>query len=126
MKTPLAFGTRHLSAIGFVIEANEMKQAVQHQDANLIHQRVAKLTGLHFGALNRDREVADRFFAIGWERKDIGCVVVVTKLPVEPLEGAVVRDETGKGAAGCDGERQGMSKLGERSLGLFVELQLNR
>ena len=47
--TPEGFGARHLAAVGFVIQAQQVEQAVQHQDANLIFEGVAEHRGLFAG-----------------------------------------------------------------------------
>ena len=54
----MSFGARHLAAIGFVIHAQQMQNAMQHQHRDLVAHRMAVLDGLLFGSVEGDCDLA--------------------------------------------------------------------
>ena len=57
-RTPALLGARHLSAVSFVIEAEQVQQAVQHEDLDFVFDGVAELARLRSCAAQRDSEIA--------------------------------------------------------------------
>ena len=48
----------HLAAVGLMVEAGEVEQAVKYQDTELVSERMAVLRSLAGGGFERDGEVA--------------------------------------------------------------------
>ena len=58
LPAPSGFGSGHPAAIGFMIQAGQMQNTVQHQDADLVQARMAELARLDGGAVGGDGELA--------------------------------------------------------------------
>jgi hypothetical protein len=55
---PALFGASHPAAVGFVIHAQQVQDAVEHQDLDFLFRLVAEFAGLGAGAGERDGHVA--------------------------------------------------------------------
>jgi hypothetical protein len=91
---PAGFGALHLAAVRFVVHAQQVEEAVQHQDADFVFKRVAEC-----GCLSPGLGGGDGHFAEGWgrwlcrKREDIGRVVFAEEIAVEAPQIAVAGDE---------------------------------
>jgi len=56
---PALFGARHAAAVGGMIHAQQVQQAVQHEDLDLLPGVVAEGAGLGAGAGEGDGDVAE-------------------------------------------------------------------
>jgi hypothetical protein len=96
LRAQSSFTARHLACIRFVIEAREVKQAVEDQDSDFDGKGVALLGSLSARGRHADGEIADNFFApfslvpflvleefSGGEREDVGGLVEAAELAVE-------------------------------------------
>lgn len=84
-----------------MIEPRKMKDAVQHQDSNLVFEIVAVLSGLRPRAVDGNRDLAQKAIARPrGEREYVGRVVSAQEVAVQPLEIGVARDKTGERTAG--------------------------
>ena len=76
-RAPFIFGPRHLAAVLFMIHAEQMQDAVQHQNLDLLSDAVAVLGRLPAGLLERDRDVAQETESLpGRKRQHVGGVVL--------------------------------------------------
>ena len=62
---PALLRARHPAAVGFMIHAQQVQHAVQHQDADFLLGRVAELAGLRARTIDGDRDVAQQDAARG-------------------------------------------------------------
>ena len=80
---------RHLAMITLVIEACEVKDAMQHQNFNFIRQRMAKVLGVLPGNVGGNRKLTDGALRLmiaaqrPRKRQYIGSFVGSPKSPVE-------------------------------------------
>jgi len=56
--TPALFGASHPAAVAFVIHAQQVEDAVEHQDADFLLGRVAEFAGLGAGAGKGNGDIA--------------------------------------------------------------------
>jgi hypothetical protein len=90
------FAGSHLAVVGLVVQAGEVKQAVEDEDAELFFERVAILRGLTGGGFERDGEVAGMVLGdLGGSREaeDVGGLVLAAEGAVEALQFGVGGDE---------------------------------
>lgn len=99
MQTPLAFGARHLTAVGFMVEADQVKEAMKHQHAQLIEATMPECKGLEVGAFYGNGEITERTGFSGRERKNISGVIVTEELVVELAKRPVVGYKAGERTA---------------------------
>src|ERR1700722_11314330 len=57
-RTPTFFRARHLSAVGLVVEPEQMEHAVQHEDFDFLFDAVAELARLRSCSPQRNGEIA--------------------------------------------------------------------
>ena len=60
---------------------------------------MAPFAGLRLSAVEGNRNFAEKSVATQRKRKHVGWIILVEKLPIEPLQLGVVGDQTGKGAS---------------------------
>jgi hypothetical protein len=95
--SPFIFGSRHPAAVFFVIHAQQVKYAVEHQNLDLCADWVAVLRGLALGVLKRDRNVANEpQSSPRWKRQHVCGVIVLEKIPVQPAQLGIARYQAGK------------------------------
>ncbi len=80
-----------------MVQAHQMEQPVQHQDADLVLPGMAELLGLFTGPLGGDGHLANlpAGARLG-ERQDVGWVIFAQELAVQPLQFAIVGDQAAK------------------------------
>lgn len=88
-----------------MIHAAEMKDAVEHKDAELVFHGVAELGGLSRGSIKRDSDLA-RPAVGGREREDVGGVVTAPKAAVQSAQFTVGGDEADSGAVAANPDGQ--------------------
>jgi hypothetical protein len=84
-----------------MIHAEEMKDAVEHKDAEFVFHGVAELGGLSRSSIEGDGDLA--WPAVGGqEGKDVGGVVAAPKAAVQRAQFAVGGDEADSGAVAAN------------------------
>ena len=68
----------HGAAVGLVIHASQVQQAVQHQDAQFVLDAVAQFGGLRRGAVERNRDIR----RAGNDSTSVA-IVLAAKLPIQ-------------------------------------------
>ena len=97
-----------------MIHAGQVQRAVEHQDAQLVGERMAALGGLSPGAVDGDGDVACESVPVRCrERQHVGRIVLPAKLPVEAADFGVIRDQAGDGPAARDAPRELAQKLAQ-------------
>src|SRR5580704_7805352 len=100
-----------------------MKDAVQHQNLNLLSNAMAIFGCLALGVFKRDRNVAQKTQSLsGRERQHVGGVILLSKVAVQPLYFQVARDQASERASTghfrcqalgeCSGRPPGKSRRG--------------
>ncbi len=114
MGAPAGFGAAHAAAVGFVVVTEEVEEAVEEEDAEFGGGVVGVGGGLGGGAVPGDGDVAKEAGAgvgaggpvlvrfTGWERQDVGGVVLAEEVSVHALELGIGGDEAAEGAAEGD------------------------
>jgi hypothetical protein len=105
--TELGFAVGHLAAVGLVVEAGEVKQAVEEEDADLVAEGVAEGVGLADGGVEGDGEVAGVVrgeLGRGGEAEDVGGLVFAAERFVETTECGVVGEQDLDLASEADGK----------------------
>ena len=74
--------------------AEEMEEAVEHQDFDFGGDVVAEAGGLFEGTVGGDGHFAE--FGFAGEAEDIGGVIVLEEGQIKPVEFLVVRDQNGE------------------------------
>ena len=90
------FAGGHLAGVGLVVEAGEVEQAVEEQDADLDVEGVAEGGGLAGGSVERDGKVAGMDCELSrgrGEAEDVGGFVLAAVGAVEALERGVAGEE---------------------------------
>ena len=59
-RAPALFGARHAPAVGFMVHAQQMQHAMEHQDLDFLFGSVAEFARLRAGAGERNGEIAKR------------------------------------------------------------------
>ena len=82
----------HLAVVGLVVQAGEMQQPMQQEDADLIAQRVPEGRGLTGGGIERDRQIAGVVVRIlgGGKAQNIGGLVLAAKGLVQAAQRGIV------------------------------------
>ncbi len=110
---PFVFGARHLAAVLFVIHAQQVQYAMQHQNLDLLTDAVAVLGRLALGVLEGDRNVAQEAERLsGRERQHVGGIILLAKVAVQPAQLRIARDQASEWAPTCHFRFQ---SLGERA-----------
>jgi hypothetical protein len=90
----------HPALVGLMVVAEEVEEAVEHEDGDFGFGVVAEVAGLGGGAVDGDGEVAEVAGGIrGWEGEDVGGLVEPAEVAVEAAEIVVGGDEDAEGAA---------------------------
>ena len=109
-RAPAFFRARHLSAVGFVVETEQVQHAVQHQDLDFVFYSVAEFARLGPGSAQRNGEIAQtgggptaawpgglaggRADACsGGEREHVGGVIQTAKFAIQAAQIGVAGDE---------------------------------
>jgi len=90
-QTPGALQLPHFSAVLLMVVADQMQDAMQHEDSDLNHRRVAKLASLGGRPLDRNRQLpgcAAR--GSGRKGKHVGRVIVSPELKVQGAKALVI------------------------------------
>jgi hypothetical protein len=109
--TPSLFGASHPAAVAFVIHAQQVQDAVKHQDLDFLLGPVAEFAGLGAGAGKRDGDIAQ--WGAGCrgpdagglglgnrrERQNVRGVVLAAKNSVQAAQFGVARDQAIEGTA---------------------------
>jgi hypothetical protein len=114
--TELGFAVGHLAAVGLVVEAGEVKQAVEEEDADLVAEGVAEGVGLADGGVEGDGEVAGVVrgeLGRGGEAEDVGGLVFAAEGAVEAAELGVGGEEDFDLAGEADGGAGTVEEAGE-------------
>lgn len=87
-----------------MIEAGEVQHTMQHQDLQLLFGIVSQIAGLLFGSIEGDcdfsqRDAAGRNACRVRKGQNVGRIIPVAKLAVEPSRLSIARDETREGPA---------------------------
>ena len=100
----------HFAGIGFVVEAGEVQEAVEEENAEFGFEGVAVFGGLAGGGVEGDSEVAGVLVGlreagdgVGGEAEDVGGFVFVTEGAVEAFKLGVGCEQDGDGAGEGDG-----------------------
>ena len=97
-----------------MIHPQQVQDAVQHEDANLVQWRVTELARLPGGAAGGDGQITEHARTFEGERQHIGGVVMAQEAEVQAAQLAVVGDQAVELAAACDCVAQRSRELLER------------
>jgi hypothetical protein len=92
----LGFAVGHFAVVDLVVEAGEVKQAVEEEDADLVAEGVAEGLGLAGGGVERDGEIAGMVggdLERSGEAEDVGGFVFAAEGAVETTEFGVGGEE---------------------------------
>jgi hypothetical protein len=108
-----------------MVHTGQMKNAMQHQNPDFVHERVAVLPRLCISALNRNGHLTE-FIAAGGlgEGKHISWTIVIQKLAIQLLKPLVVRNQTAKGATRSDAFGKVPHKAPQAALFFGSQLQM--
>jgi hypothetical protein len=81
-----------------MIHAQQVQQAMQHENPDLLQGAVAEGPSLGAGAWKGDGDVSKKG-ARGGERQHVGGVIVAQKLKVQAAQFGIARDQAVEGAA---------------------------
>src|SRR5471030_1351178 len=98
---PALFGASHPAAVGFVIHAQQVQDAVEHQDPDFLLGLVAEFAGLGAGARKRDGDIAKQAFTgkagreayPTGEREHVRGVILAAEIAVQTAQFGVARDQ---------------------------------
>lgn len=111
MGAPAGLGAAHAAAVGFVVVAEEVEEAVEEEDAEFGRGVVAVGGGLGGGAVPGNSYVAQWALGLaGGKREDVGGVVLAEEVAVHALEAGVGGNEAAEGAAEGDFIAEGAGK----------------
>jgi len=94
VRAPAFFGAGHLPAVLFVVEAEQVQEAVQHQDFDLALDAVTELPRLPARAPEGDGKIAEMFGGGGgWKGKHVGGIIQTAELVIQAAQLDVAGDE---------------------------------